>query len=85
MAVNTLNGSDPSTNPNQPIARQKTSGGDSDYDMRSVIGGTANCGLTSTVAAHTHSVTVASSGVSATNANLPPYYALCYIMKTTGI
>lgn len=25
------------------------------------------------------------SGVSATNANLPPYYALCYIMKTTGI
>ena len=30
------------------------------------------------------SVTVASSGVSGTNANLPPYYALCYIMKTYG-
>lgn len=27
------------------------------------------------------STTVASSGTSGTNANLPPYYALCYIMK----
>jgi hypothetical protein len=25
---------------------------------------------------------VASAGSSGTNANLPPYYALCYIMKT---
>jgi microcystin-dependent protein len=31
---------------------------------------------------HTVSGTTASSGVSGTNANLPPYYALCYIMKT---
>jgi hypothetical protein len=34
---------------------------------------------------HTHSVSVAGStsadGSSATNANLPPFYALCYIMK----
>lgn len=29
----------------------------------------------------TVSTTVSSSGVSATNANLPPYYALCYIQK----
>jgi hypothetical protein len=29
-------------------------------------------------------VSVASTGVSVTNANLPPYYALCYIMKTYG-
>jgi hypothetical protein len=28
------------------------------------------------------SVTNASTGTSGTNANLPPYYALCYIMKT---
>lgn len=28
------------------------------------------------------SVTNSSTGVSGTNANLPPYYALCYIMKT---
>ena len=34
--------------------------------------------------AHTHTVsgTTDSSGNSGTNANLPPYYALCYIMKT---
>ena len=30
----------------------------------------------------TVATTVASSGTSGTNANLPPYYALCYIMKT---
>lgn len=30
---------------------------------------------------HTHTVTVASAGVSATDANLPPYLALAYIMK----
>jgi len=29
---------------------------------------------------HRHGMTPA--GTSATNANLPPYYALCYIMKT---
>ena len=28
------------------------------------------------------SVSIASAGSSGTNANLPPYYALCYIMKT---
>lgn len=32
--------------------------------------------------AHTHTVTVNNAGTSGTNANLPPYYALCYIMKT---
>lgn len=30
---------------------------------------------------HTHSVTVNATGSSGTNANLPPYYALAYIMK----
>lgn len=30
---------------------------------------------------HTHAITVASAGSSGTNANLPPYYALAYIMK----
>jgi hypothetical protein len=43
--------------------------------------GTSN---TSDVSAGTPSgsVTVNSTGSSGTNANLPPYYALCYIMKT---
>ena len=31
---------------------------------------------------HTFSGTTASTGSSGTNANLPPYYALCYIMKS---
>jgi len=31
---------------------------------------------------HNHAITVASTGSSGTNANLPPYYALAYIMKS---
>lgn len=39
-------------------------------------------GTTSGVSSdHTHSFTTASTGSSGTNANLPPYYALAYIMK----
>lgn len=40
--------------------------------------------LTVQSADHTHSFTTAAQGVSGTDANLPPYYALCYIMKVTG-
>lgn len=36
---------------------------------------------TNSAGTHTHTFTTNSSGSSATNANLPPYYALCYIMK----
>jgi len=43
---------------------------------------TANTTLTSNSNTTGISVTVNSSGTSGTNANLPPYYALCYIMKT---
>jgi hypothetical protein len=48
------------------------------------LGGTsteANVGLTNSNGAHTHTITTDSTGSSGTNANLPPYYALCYIMK----
>jgi len=31
---------------------------------------------------HTHTLSVASAGVAGTDKNLPPYYALCYIIKT---
>lgn len=31
---------------------------------------------------HNHTATISTEGASGTNANLPPYYALCYIMKT---
>lgn len=37
---------------------------------------------TSSNGEHTHDVTVNPAGSSATNANLPPYYALAYIMKS---
>jgi len=37
---------------------------------------------TTTAGTHDHTFTTASAGTSGTNANLPPYYALCYIMKT---
>jgi hypothetical protein len=33
-------------------------------------------------ASHTHSMTVSTEGSSGTNQNLPPYYALAFIMKT---
>lgn len=44
----------------------------------------ASIGLTSSAGAHTHTVsgTTDSSGSSGLNANMPPYYALCYIIKT---
>lgn len=41
--------------------------------------------ITTSAGDHSHSLTIDSTGVSGTNQNLPPYYALCYIMKTTGI
>jgi hypothetical protein len=37
---------------------------------------------TSGAGAHNHTFTTDSTGSSGTNANLPPYYALCYIMKS---
>ena len=42
---------------------------------------TSNSGQLNIDASHNHTFTTASSGSSGTNANLPPYYALCYIQK----
>jgi microcystin-dependent protein len=36
---------------------------------------------TSAVGDHNHTISIDTVGSSATNANLPPYYALCFIMK----
>jgi len=41
-----------------------------------------NSGTGTSVTGITVATTVDSAGTSGTNANLPPYYALCYIMKT---
>lgn len=38
-------------------------------------------GNSATTGSRTTGITIASSGQSGTNANMPPYYALCYIMK----
>ena len=37
--------------------------------------------ITSSASSTGISVSISTTGSSATNANLPPYYALCYIMK----
>lgn len=54
--------------------------------VNSQSGGGVNqfSGGAATTGSNTTGITVtnASSGTSGTNANLPPYYALCYIMKT---
>jgi hypothetical protein len=48
----------------------------------SVINSAADGEATDTVAAHNHTITVNNAGSSGTDANLPPYYALAYIMKS---
>ena len=62
--------------------RSGTERADNDEDHQRNSGSTAY--TTSSDGSHTHSISGSSSteGSSATNANLPPYYALCYIMKT---
>ena len=51
-----------------------------------IAGATASPSNTDNTGSNTTGITVsttnASAGSSGTNANLPPYYALCYIMKT---
>jgi hypothetical protein len=67
---------------NNTIARRGNYGGDYSYDFSS-SGSEANIGLTSNQTPSVSvSTTVDSAGSSATNANLPPYYALAYIMKS---
>ena len=77
------------------IVEEATSGGYTQYDLKGNAQVEANVGKTSNASPGTNSQTVSISGTtggsapgtnsqgsSATNANLPPYYALCYIMKT---
>jgi microcystin-dependent protein len=47
-----------------------------------LTGGAATISTQSGTANITSTTTVASAGVSGTNANLPPYYALAYVMKS---
>lgn len=45
-------------------------------------GAEAYKGSTSSAGEHTHTITVEETGGGEAHNNLPPYYALCYIMKT---
>jgi len=65
------------------VARNSVGGlGNQDYTLCKTTTG-ATVGNTSTIGTHTHSLSGSTSSVgsSGTNANLPPYYALAYIMK----
>jgi microcystin-dependent protein len=63
----------------------KPSGSSSFQSGGTIGGGTAITGSSSTstssVGNHTHSVSISTKGSSGTNKNLPPYYALAYIMR----
>ena len=72
--------------PNQSLSNGLSDGGASSYLMSGPNTTTdqpkANFGLSSNAGAHTHDITVSTTGSSDINANLPPYYALAYIMKS---
>jgi len=83
--ANTVDSSGGSSSPITASNYINQTGGDSG-DNRYTLEGSAtvaSLALTSEAGAHSHSVsgTTASTGSSGTNANLPPYYALAYIMK----
>jgi hypothetical protein len=57
--------------------------GSGDFNTRlSDVAGTSGEATTTETTGITVATTNASAGTSGTNANLPPYYALCYIQKT---
>jgi microcystin-dependent protein len=66
------------------LSRWDTLGGSALASERTTdpaVGSTTTPQQTTSAGAHTHTVTVDSTGSSGTNANLPPYYALAYIIK----
>ncbi len=58
-----------------------SSGGNIDRDNETQTKKTISGQSTGSAANHTHSFTTNSSGTSATDKNIPPFYALAYIMK----
>lgn len=68
------------TDPGHTHATGAASGGNGITTVHEV--GSGSTFVVSATTGITVATTNASTGVSGTNANLPPYYALCYIMKT---
>ena len=54
-----------------------------EFDNNTQVGPTFVTQTTSVAGNHNHTFTTDSAGSSATNANLPPYYALAFIMRTS--
>jgi len=96
-AVNATGGSADATLVSHTHTGTTASAGEHNHVVDAVDGGTAGAetkvaGLagradgidfgTTNAGVHAHTFTTDSNGSSATNANLPPYYALAYIMKT---
>ena len=73
------------TDPGHTHTINNTRGGNPDGGGPYIAGATVSAN-TDPTASNTTGITVATSvsttGSSGNNANLPPYYALCYIMKT---
>jgi microcystin-dependent protein len=69
------------------ITTQEPTGGSSNNITRTASGADVSSNTKSTNSATTGitvATTIASTGSSGTNANLPPYYALAYIMRVTA-
>jgi hypothetical protein len=81
VVFNAEQGNEGTLNASNTIVRRGSFGSDYNYDFAS-NSSAANIGLTNTAGGSLGvSVTNSTEGSSATNANLPPYYALAYIMK----
>lgn len=92
----TSNVTDPGHNHTTTFNSTRKSGQDTSHTLTDPVGGenldngtTINTdnkttGISVATSLSGGSVTVSTTGTSASYANIPPYYALCYIMKTTG-
>jgi microcystin-dependent protein len=74
----TVNTNTPVNNTQQIAHTNQSSAGVSAY----ILGGTATAATVGKSSTSTTGIVIDNAGTSGTNANLPPYYALCYIMKT---
>jgi hypothetical protein len=69
---------------NYAIAKARNDNIDDDYLLaRADNTNDPTLGKTNTVGSHTHNFTTNSTGESGTNMNLPPYYALAFIMRVS--
>ena len=89
QASHTHTGSTDSQGAHTHTVSGSTSDANYTYSYNSATGTYYGTSTTSTAGAHTHNITVNSAtpsinstGSSGVDANLPPYYALCFIMKS---